>query len=371
MLRRAAIHRWLLVLMAVFVALPAAAQAPTEGANAAAWIVSQAQADGSFPGFGLGETADAVYALKASGLKVDTNVQSFVEKNASAIAAKPGIAAKFVLAELLLGYNPRSVGGVDLVAAVTGSYKADSGMYGGDVTTHALALLALNAAGAPVENKALNTVAAVQIADGSWSFSGDTSAGAGDTNTTALVIQALVAVGQGKSETVSKAVAYLQTQQNSDGGFPYSKDSSYGSATDANSTALVIQAIVATGGNPTAAPWATATGNPLSALLSLQNASGAFRYDAATPDDNAFATYQATPALFFVTYPLSVLATAPQPTAVPSTPMPNTPVATATPKPNTPITLPDTGAPSLPLWPVVVGLGLVCVVAGLGLRRIG
>lgn len=365
MLRRAAIHRWLLVLVALFVAMPVAAQAPTEGAKAGAWIVTQAQADGSFPGFGLGETADAVYALKATGLKIEINVQGFIEKNASAIAAKPGIAAKFVLAELLLGNNPRAVAGVDLVAAVTGSYKADSGMYGGDVTTHALALLALNAAGAPVENKAINTLNSVQIADGSWSFTGDTSAGAGDTNTTALVVQALVAIGQGKSEAVTKALIYLQSQQNSDGGFPYSKASSYGSATDANSTGLVIQAIVATGGNPTAAPWATATGNPLSALLSLQNASGAFRYDAATPDDNAFATYQATPALFYVTYPLTALVTAPQPTAVPSTP-----VATATPKPNTPITLPDTGAPTLPLWPVVIVFGLACIVAGLRLRRV-
>ena len=48
---------------------PAAAQtANTEAADRAlAWIKGQQQADGSFPGFGAGSTADAIFAIAARG----------------------------------------------------------------------------------------------------------------------------------------------------------------------------------------------------------------------------------------------------------------------------------------------------------------
>ena len=77
----------------------------------------------------------------------------------------------------------------------------------------------------------------------------------------------LFAAGQRNTPAVERAVAYLVTQRNADGGFPYSQASEYGTASDANSTALVIQAIVAAGGNPTAGPWADVNGNPVAALL--------------------------------------------------------------------------------------------------------
>src|SRR3712207_8852078 len=49
------------------------------------------------------------------------------------------------------------------------------------------------------------------------------------------------------SEAKTRAVNYLRTQQNADGGFPFSQTSQFGNASDANSTAVSIQAIVATG----------------------------------------------------------------------------------------------------------------------------
>jgi hypothetical protein len=362
---------WLLLLALAFAAVPARAQSPDSAARAVAWIRTQQDASGGFAGIGISSTADALYALAHAGLKTDDvavggkNAQAFIEANVAEIAAKPGIAAKYVIAELLTGHSPRNVAGTDLVAVVSKSSNAATGVYGPDVTSHSLAILALVAAGEPLNSKAVDALLAFQLDDGSWSFTGDRTPLGGDTNTTALAIQALVAAGQRLNPAVARGLAYLETQQNSDGGFPYSQASSYGTASDANSTALVIQAIVATSGNPTAAPWADAGGNALSALLALQNASGAFRYDAATADDNAFATYQAVPAVLYRSFPLesiAIIQPAPEPTPAPTT-GPTAPV------PGVPGQLPNTGAPAVPAWPIVVLLAAGLLLMGAQLRR--
>lgn len=372
MLRRLMMVFALLAL--VFVAVPVRAQSPEPAQQAAAWIRTQQQPDGSFAGFGISATADALYALAAAGIKVDDvavggkNAQAFIEANVAEIAKKPGIAAKFVLAELLTGHNPRSVAGTDLVAVVKNSYNSTTGVYGPDVTSHALALLALVAAGETMPSKAIDAGMTFQLEDGSWSFSGDRTPLGGDTNTTALVLQALVAAGQRANPAVDKGLSYLATQRNKDGGFPYSQASTFGTASDANSTSLVIQAIIATGGNPTAAPWADANGNPLGALLKLQNANGAFRYDAVTPEDNPFATYQAVPALLFKPFPLGAIAIvqpAPAPTAQPAPVPPSHPA----PAPNTPVQLPDTGSNPVPVPAFVMVIALGLVLLGMQFRR--
>ena len=357
--------RWMMIALAlVFVAVvPVRAQSPAQATRAVDWLRTQQDASGGFAGFGISSTADALYALAAANVNVDEvmvggkNAQAFIAANIAEIAAKPGVAAKYVIAELLTGHSPRNVAGTDLVAVVRQSYNAQTGVYGPDVTTHALALLALVAAGEPLPSKALDSVVAWQLDDGSWSFTGDRTPLGGDTNTTALVLQALVAAGQASNPAVPKALAYLETQQNADGGFPYSQASTFGTASDANSTALVIQAIVATGGAPTSAPWADANGNPVAALLGLQNENGAFRYDAATPDDNAFATYQAIPALLYMPFPLESI--------VIIQPAPNPPAA---PTPNVPGQLPNTGGHNIPAWPFgVIAFGLLLL--GMHIRR--
>ena len=354
------------------------AAALAEAEKATAWTKTQQQADGSFNGFGLGSTADAMYALAAANVKVDDvatggkNPQAFIEANIGDIAKSPGLAAKYVIAELLTGHSPRNVAGVNLVDVVIKSYNAETGVYGADVTTHALATLALVAAGEPSPAKAIDALGKYQLDDGSWSFTGDRTPKGGDTNTTSLAIQAFVAAQMRSHPAVDKGISYLQSQQNADGGFPYSKDSGFGSATDANSTALVIQAIVATDGSPVMGPWANVDGNPLAALVKLQNPSGAFRYDAATPDDNTLATYQAIPALLLKPFPLEAIVIAqpaPQPTAAPtsSVPAPSTPAPT---QPGIPVGLPNTGAPINPILPVIVVVAFGMVLIGIRFRNV-
>jgi LPXTG-motif cell wall-anchored protein len=67
--------------------------------------------------------------------------------------------------------------------------------------------------------------------------------------------------------------------------------------------------------------WAKNDTTPTERLLQFQNDSGAFRYNDATPEDNAFATYQAVPAVVGEVLPLEAQnsATAPAATATAET----------------------------------------------------
>ncbi len=53
----------------------------------------------------------------------------------------------------------------------------------------------------------------------------------------------------------------IKSIQNEDGGWPYQNPSDYGTDTDANSTAVTIQAIIAAGQDPAGADWTTAEGS--------------------------------------------------------------------------------------------------------------
>jgi hypothetical protein len=353
---------------------PVAAQDQTAAIDRAVqYIRSQQQPDGSFAGFGPGSTADAIYALAAA----DVNVAEVREAGASPVeyvrgqvanVQDAGLAAKFVIALLLAGQNPITPE-ADYVAIVERSYNAETGQYGADVTAHAYSLIALTAAGRPVPPEAIEALKRLQLPDGGWSFDGTPATGS-DTNTTSLAVQALKATGD-QSDAIAKAVTYFRAQQNDDAGFPYSKSSSFGSGSDANSTALSIQALIAAGED--LQNWAKNGQTPTDRLLQFQNPSGAFRYQDTPPDDNAVATYQAVPALAGDTLPLEAIATiaapAPVESAVPSVAptVPPSPSA-APPAGGTPRALPNTGTADLvPAIPVV---GALLLASGLMMRRV-
>jgi LPXTG-motif cell wall-anchored protein len=318
-------------------------------ARALAWVQSQQQPDGGFPGFSAGETADAVVGLVAAGvdpngvLREGNSPVSFLGNQAASYATRStGAAAKLTLAVVAAGKDPRAFGGVDLPAEIGKGYSPATGQYGADVTGHCLALLAVRSVGAAAPPAAIARLGALQNADGGWSFDGQAASGS-DTNTTSLCAQALVAHGA----DAQRALGYLKSQQNADGGFPYSKTSSFGSDTDANSTALVIEALAALGQD-------TATARQ--ALVALQNSSGAFRYQASQPDDNVLATYQA----------LLGLSNRPQPVASVSVPGAQEAIAPTTPA--APAALPNTGGAPEPALALAL-LALLGMVCGAVVRR--
>lgn len=400
-------------LLLVVVAPGAAVFAQTDANDAAVqraveYMRTQQADDGTFAGFGASSTADAIYALVAA----DVNPAEFKSGQASAVdglaklapeaAKETGVAAKFVLAALLAGQNPRALGGMDLVAVVEQGRNASNGRYGADVSSHALSLLALQAAGAPPPADSVVALERLQLPDGGWSFDGTVNTGS-DTNTTSLALQALQATG-GTDETKQQAIQYLRTQQNVDGGFPFSQTSQFGNASDANSTSLALQAILASG--DTLNNWVREGRTPLDRLLAFQNESGAFRFQEAQAEDNQLATYQAVPAVEGETLPLeglliaqpaqatttagpgatttaTITSTATITTTTPLTgalPITSTAAITSTGVPTAtvgvvptasasdPIRLPDTGGASLPLFAALL-FALAVIGAGLAVRR--
>jgi hypothetical protein len=286
-----------------------------------AWLVGQQMDDGGFPGFAgtsdPGVTCDAVSALAAAsiaGLDVAEPLARAYEFLAAGALeyslTGTGQAAKLVLAAVAAGEDPRDVGGIVALELVEKGANEDTGIYGLGVFDHALALLALAAAGEDVPEAAFDALAATQLDDGSWAFDGSTAEGAGDSNTTAMVVQALVAAGQVDSPLIPPALAYLASIQTESGGFAFQQGEAM--TPDANSTALAVQALIAAGLNPSAPDLH----DPAAALAGFQNPSGAFRYNDDAPDDNLFATVQAIPALVGLPLPIVPAGGAGTPVAV-------------------------------------------------------
>ncbi len=344
----------LLVLVAVMAlwALPAWAQGADLG-KALAWARAQQQADGGFSdgfseGSSVGATADTVFAAVAAGEDVSRwgspSPLDFLAAQAGRLE-RTGEIAKVILVAVATGQDPTSFGGADLVAALLARYDEETGRFDGLVTDHAFAMLALKNAGRPVPADAVEALKALQADNGGWAFDG---AGQPDTNTTALAIQALVAGGEPASgEVIARALDFLRGQQNEDGGFPYQKPSDFGTETDANSTAWVIQGLLAAGQSLEA--WSA----PQQALAALQAESGAFQWKATVPGDNFLATVQAVPALAGVTFVELPVVTAANP-----------------PEASVPGTLPTTGADAT-AWPaaLLVISGVALLLAGVATGR--
>ena len=134
-----------------------------------------------------------------------------------------------------------------------------------------------------------------------------------DTNSTALAIQGLSAQGVLGSKAASKGLAFISDAEDSDGGWGYEPGTAHvPGTTDPDSTALVIQAILALGKSPTAVAFDKGRSNPVSALLAFQLTSGtgkgAFDYPGSTAP-NLLATYQAVPAVASVKVPFNLAIT--------------------------------------------------------------
>lgn len=125
-----------------------------------------------------------------------------------------------------------------------------------------------------------------------------------DTNSTAIALQALLAAGVPVSATeIVSGLAYLKDAQNDDGGFPYMPQSTSDTSSDANSTAWVVQALLAAGEDVTAAKWSPNGAGPIDFLLDRQRPDGSFEFQDGSPFS---ATEQAVTALLGSSYPMQV-----------------------------------------------------------------
>ncbi|MFI8227897.1 prenyltransferase/squalene oxidase repeat-containing protein [Streptomyces sp. NPDC085900] len=149
-------------------------------------------------------------------------------------------AAALAAAAVLGGATPA------VAASPSPSASLPAGLYGTSDPTYdgvwrqSLALLAQRTAGVEPADAAVAWLARQQCGDGSFAAYRAT-AGApckADTNSTAAAVQALAEIG-GHDGRVRKAVTWLKSVQNKDGGWGFTA----GGASDANSTSVVIGAL--------------------------------------------------------------------------------------------------------------------------------
>jgi len=302
------------------------------------YIRTLQNADGGFPAYGsdssAGGTLDAMLAFAAAGVDPDGVTKGghspldYLATQSDAYATSADHAAKLVIVLKAAGQDPHDFAGADYVAKMESFYDGATHVYGVQVIDQALYLLARKSLGLAPRSGAVSVLESKQQAGSCWEYSDGFGC---DTNSTAMALQALLGAGVSKSDgAVQAAIAYFKASQNGDGGFPYVAPGD----SDADSTAFVLQAIVAAGENIDAGgPWEKAGVTPMQALLAFRDtATGAFMYGG---EDNAYATYQAVPALMLqpLLLPPKAATATPHATHTPVRTATRTPETTSTPLP--------------------------------------
>jgi hypothetical protein len=247
----------------------AAGAAPDDTARASsamAYVGAHQLADGSFPGFSsVGSTADAVMDMAATGFgrAVLTDALAYLRGQLHGgnvtgvgLTAKVLLAAEAARGAGRTGIDPRSFGGVDLISAITASKRPSGRFEGASVFDQALAILALDAAGVTPTRAEATWLADAQCPDGGWQYDrphrraenrhcrdhGDANDfTSSDTNTTAMAVMALHGL---KAADVDPFRFFDTIRERTYHGWGYT----WGfRRTDANSTALVIQAYIGDG----------------------------------------------------------------------------------------------------------------------------
>ncbi|MFE4666750.1 prenyltransferase/squalene oxidase repeat-containing protein [Streptomyces sp. NPDC056716] len=204
----------------------------------------------------------------------------YVRRSAAVLAAALGIGA--VAAPLA---QADSASPSPSASRPAGLFGAADPTYDG-VWRQSLALLAQTSVGIRPASVAIDWLAGQQCGNGGFAaFRAEPGTDCAaetalDSNSTAAAVQALAALGDHEAAT-GKAVTWLKSVQNADGGWGYTP----GGPSDANSTGVVIGALAAAGEQP---PEVRKDGkSPYDALLALSvpcaaDGGGAFAYQ---PDD--------------------------------------------------------------------------------------
>jgi hypothetical protein len=352
-------------LTALASALPVSAFTPQTSAatNASAWLHAQQAADGTIAG-NPSRTEETVWGLTANNMTIadfSTSGKTPIDSLRAHIADEEksaGNIGSLVMAVSAAGLEATSFAGHNLLQDLQCTYSPQTGGYNTQLFNDALAVLALPAGATPA--KAKDFLASQQQADGGWEF----QAGFGsDTNTTALVLMALVSADGLSGTARDKALAYFKLHQKSSGGFEYSTPFAPPGDSDPNSDAAVIEALLATGQDPTAEAWSVGQKNAVTDLLTFQFSNGGFGF--ARPDSSAtaaadpFSTTQALPALSSKYLPVKHSAGV-MPSVCPASSTTPQPPA---PSPSSTRQLAQTGKP-----PIAPLLGLLLIALGWRLR---
>lgn len=291
-------------------ALPDVITRPLLAANAALqWLRPQQNTNGSF-GNNVGATLDVILSVASANQRPEAwrsssgiSLLDYIRPRVSTYAGQSAAAAgKLALGIAAADQDPRSFGGVDLVARLHAVYVPATGAFGVNTMDQSWAMLGLAASGAPVPAAAVQRLASQANADGGWGWAAGV---ASDVDSTALAVQALRAAGAAPTApAIVAALDYLHSvqQTNDNGGFAASPAQPWGVDSNTNSTVFAVQGILAAGQDPLSATWSITHTTPITFLLGQQLPSGAFVYVA--PPADLFATQQVAPGLMGKPFPL-------------------------------------------------------------------
>ena len=284
-----------------------AAQPITAASAALEWLRPlQSDSDGGYGS--VGSTVETLFAVGANEIKAadwrrsstSPSLLNYVLANSASFAKNGGASAGKLAVGLAAteGCWPYEVmEPMDFYSAATGVFS-DTYQGAGSQSWSILGTVALNQT---VPTAAVDYLKGLQLSSGAWEWQTGFTA---DSNTTALAIQALAAAGEpvGASTAISDALGYIKSMQEDDGGFRYD-DNSWTTGSDTNSTAYVIQAILAVGQDPVSSAWTISNTNPISYLLGMQLPDGSFEWQPGL-GSNTLATQQAIPALLNRPFPI-------------------------------------------------------------------
>jgi hypothetical protein len=322
-------------------ASPILPQVPAAQA-AAQWIAQQLTPQGYIPTSTPGSpnfsgTVASVLALAAANVDLPAarTALGYLEQNVDAYVTKessdgPGQLGNLILAAHALDVDPTSFGGTNLVTRLLATEQTsgpDTGRFGTpdqasfyDSGTYdqGIALQGLAAAGVQAPAATIAWLQHQQCPDGGWTdpdttttpcaynaalFYGD------DTNTTSEAVQGLAAQKAMTSAVASGALSFFKTAQDTDGGWGFYTPADIPDQTsDPNSTALVIQSLLAMGLAPDGSQFNIGGNTPTALLFTFQVSSGTnsgafyFPGESNTMGDIS-ATTQVTPALMGVSFP--------------------------------------------------------------------
>ncbi|MDP9329369.1 MAG: hypothetical protein M3P11_01805 [Actinomycetota bacterium] len=258
-------------------------------ARAIGFIKTNQKANGSVPAFSpIGSTSDAVLATVAAGTgrDVERRALSYLrDQVAAGNVDAVGLRAKVVLATTAAVRDPRTFGGRNLIRAIRRTMAGDGRFDSASVLDQALAILAIESAGVTPRGEAIAWLENAQCPDGGWQYDAPynpttedddclsiadpgTDYFQADTNTTSYAVQAIEAFDPTTVYPASPFTFFGTMRDATHDGWGYTAGYT---TTDANSTALVIQAYAAAGKN--------VPSGGLDALRALQHKHcGAFSY---------------------------------------------------------------------------------------------
>jgi len=275
----------------------------TEVADALNYLRNAQKPDGSIENFAT--SSWAVMAIAATGEDPHTwkkggpSIIEYLKANQHLLNLTTATdVARYILSMTAAGEDPRNITGTDYVAILEGLYA--NGQIGNEYLLNddfwgVLALVSAKTANSTIIQSSMNFIKSNQNGDGGWSWA---VGGNSDVDDTAAAIMALIAAKEFASSTVIiNALNYIKSKQMDNGGFE-----SWG-ATNPGTDSWAIDAIVATGQDPTSTYWTKNGKTPVDDLLTFQGEDGAFSFPGPNPTKE-WATSYAISALVGKPYPI-------------------------------------------------------------------